>query len=166
VRFGAGIRTNRAHTGTICTVYSEKQDMTTMTLRALVTAATATATTALAFAVPTYADPPSIDGTYAIDGNVEGSVITVTSNCATEGCTATVTSTRGWTSLATMTGGMWNFTVTKPDGVVCDDGNYAPIYIRYSVDPATLTGSLTADSGGQCPGGQVTQTPFRLRKVS
>ena len=139
--------------------------MTTKLLRALVTASVATATAALAFAPPTHADPPSIDGTYAIDGNVEGSVITVTSNCATEGCTATVSSTRGWTSLATMTNGLWNFTVTKPDGVVCDDGNYAPIYIRYSVDPTTLIGSLTADSGGQCPGGQVTLTPFRLRKV-
>jgi len=137
-----------------------------MTLRALVTAATATATTTLAFAAPTHADPASIDGVYAIDGGVDSSVVTVTSNCATEGCTATVASTRGWSSLATMTGGMWNFTVTKPDGVVCDDGNYAPVYIRYSVDPTTMTGSITADSGGQCPGGQVTQSTFRLRKVS
>ena len=140
--------------------------MTTKLIRGLVTAAAATATAGLALAGPTHADPPSIDGVYAIDGSTEGSVITVLSNCATEGCTATVTSTRGWTSLATMTDGMWTFTVTKPDGVVCDDGNYAPIYIRYSVDPTTLTGSLTADSGGQCPGGQVTQTPLELRRIS
>lgn len=50
--------------------------------------------------------------------------------------------------------------------MVCDDGSYAPVVVDYSVDAVSLEGVLTADSNGNCPGGQVTQAPFRLRKVS
>ncbi|MCI4673759.1 hypothetical protein [Candidatus Mycolicibacterium alkanivorans] len=93
--------------------------------------------------------------------------VNATSNCATatDGCTANLASNRGWTSVATLTNGRWNFTVTKPDGVVCDDGSYAPVSIAYSVDAATLAGTVTADSNGDCPGGQVTRAPFRLQKI-
>ena len=111
------------------------------------------------------ADSPLLNGTYAIDGGDENLVATVASNCGAEGCTASVASNVGWTSTATMTGGRWNFTVTKPDGEVCADGSYAPVRIAYSIDPATLTGTVTADANGDCPGGQVTQAAFRLRKI-
>ena len=112
------------------------------------------------------ADPSSFNGTYAIAGGADGFYVTVSSSCATDGCTANVASNRGWTSVATLTGGRWQFTVTKPDGEVCADGSYAPVVMNYSVDAATLAGMLVADSNGNCPGGQVTQAPFQLRKVS
>lgn len=118
------------------------------------------------WAAPAHADPSPFNGTYAIDGGADGFFITVSSNCATEGCTAKIVSNRGWTSVATLTGGRWDFTVTKPDGVVCDDGSYAPVVIAYSMDAATLAGTLTADSNGNCPGGQITQASFRLKKIS
>jgi len=116
-------------------------------------------------AVPANANPALLNGTYAIDGGEEGLVATVASNCATEGCTASIASNVGWTSTATMTGGRWNFTVSKPDGVVCQDGSYAPVTMHYSVDPVSLSGTLLADSNGDCPGGQVTRVPFWLTKV-
>ncbi|TGD89210.1 hypothetical protein BayCH28_07575 [Mycolicibacterium sp. CH28] len=114
------------------------------------------------------ADPAPIQGTYAVIGGDDGAVVTATSSCPTltNGCTANLVSTVGWTSVATYTDGRWNFTVTKPDGVVCDNGSYAAVRIAYSIDAATLTGTLTADSNGDCPGGQITQTPFQLKKVT
>lgn len=120
---------------------------------------------ALALAVPAAADSPMLNGSYQVVGGDDELVATVASTCGTEGCTASVVSNVGWTSTATLTGGRWNFTVTKPDGVVCGDGSYAPVSMMYSVDPATLTGTLTADSNGDCPGGQVTSAAFRLVKV-
>ena len=125
------------------------------------------ATGALGFAASAAADPALINGTYAVKGGDDGAVVTASSNCApvVNGCTANLSSTLGWTSVATLTDGRWNFTVTKPDGVVCDDGSYAPVRIAYSVDAATLTGTVTADSNGDCPGGQITQAPFQLTKI-
>ena len=116
---------------------------------------------------PANADPSLLNGRYAIVGGADNISVTATSSCAApvDGCTARLDSTRGWTSTATLTGGRWNFTVTKPDGVVCDDGSYAPVRIAYSVDAATLSGTITADSNGDCPGGQVTQAAFQLQKV-
>ena len=135
--------------------------------RTLTTAAAAAAVTAMGFAVSASADPALINGTYAVRGGDDGAVVTATSNCpaAINGCTANLSSTVGWTSLATLTDGRWNFTVTKPDGIVCDNGSYAPVRIAYSVDAATMTGTITADSNGDCPGGQITQAPFQLIKV-
>lgn len=133
--------------------------------RMLTTAAAVAA--ALGFAASASADPALINGTYAVKGGDDGAVVTASSNCVpvVNGCTANLTSTLGWTSVATLTDGRWNFTVTKPDGVVCDDGSYAPVRIAYSVDAATLTGTVTADSNGDCPGGQITQAPFQLSKI-
>jgi hypothetical protein len=133
--------------------------------RMLTTAAAVAA--ALGFAASASADPALINGTYAVKGGDDGAVVTASSNCVpvVNGCTANLTSTLGWTSVATLTDGRWNFTVTKPNGVVCDDGSYAPVRIAYSVDAATLTGTVTADSNGDCPGGQITQAPFQLSKI-
>lgn len=113
-------------------------------------------------------DPSTLSGTYAISGGADGVYVTATSNCpvAVDGCTANLASNRGWTSVATLTNGRWNFTVTKPDGIVCADGSYAPVSIAYSVDAATLSGYLTTDSNGECPGGQITQAAFQLQKLS
>lgn len=135
--------------------------------RTLTTAAAATVAAALGFAASASADPALINGTYAVKGGDDGAVVTAASNCnpVVNGCTANLTSTVGWTSVATLTDGRWNFTVTKPDGIVCDNGNYAPVRIAYSVNAATLAGTITADSNGDCPGGQITQAPFQLTKI-
>ena len=72
---------------------------------------------------------------------------------------------RPYDSGSHLTGGRWNYSVIKPDGVICGDGNYADVVIRYSVDAGTLAGTVTADSNGECPGGQVTQVPIQLTQV-
>lgn len=135
--------------------------------RTLTSAAVLAATASLGFAASASADPAAINGTYAVKGGDEGAVVTAASSCnpVVNGCTANLTSTVGWTSVATFTDGRWNFTVTKPDGIVCDNGSYAPVRIAYSIDAATMTGTITADSNGDCPGGQITQAPFQLVKV-
>lgn len=137
------------------------------TLAATLATAAAAAVMVVGFSAPANADPSPLNGRYAIVGGADGIYVTATSTCATptDGCTASLDSNRGWTSVATLTGGRWNFTTIKPDGVVCDDGSYAPVRIAYSVDAATLAGSITADSNGDCPGGQVTQAPFQLQKI-
>lgn len=139
--------------------------MTVKITRTLVSVAALATAGALGFAASAGADPGLINGTYAVKGGDDGAVVTASSNCATNGCTANLSSTVGWTSVATLTDGRWNFTVTKPDGVVCDNGSYAPVRIAYSVDAANLTGTITADSNGDCPGGQITQAPFQLTKI-
>ncbi len=135
--------------------------------RTLTTAFAAAAVAAMGFAVSAAADPVLINGTYAVKGGDDGAVVTASSNCApiVDGCRANLSSSVGWTSVATLTNGHWDFIVTKPDGVVCDDGSYAPVRIAYSVNASTLTGTVTADSNGDCPGGQITQAPFQLIKV-
>ncbi|MEI7915800.1 MAG: hypothetical protein WCH82_13730 [Mycobacteriaceae bacterium] len=113
------------------------------------------------------ADPASLNGRYTVAGGSDQFFVTATSACptASEGCTASLVSNRGWTSVATLHNGIWTYNVTKPDGVVCADGNYADIVIRYALDANTLSGMVTADSNGECPGGQVTQAPIQLTKI-
>ena len=65
-----------------------------------------------------------------------------------------------------MNNGRWNLTVTKPDGVVCSDCSYAPVVIAYSVDAVSGAGTVTADSNGYCPGGQITAAQFQIKKIS
>ncbi|MGI9123839.1 MAG: hypothetical protein ACR2JM_03680 [Mycobacterium sp.] len=134
--------------------------------RALTTAGAAAAAATIGFAGPALADPPLLNGTYDVDGGSDEFYWTASSTCATDGCVAKIVSNRGWSSNAVMNGGRWNFTVTKPDGVVCADGNYAPIVIAYSMDAVSLAGTVTADSNGNCPGGQVTTAQFQVKKIS
>lgn len=125
------------------------------------------AATALACAGPAHADS-TLNGRYTAANGSDEFYVTASSNCpvAVNGCTASLVSNRGWTSVATLNNGIWTYSVTKPDGVVCADGNYADVIIRYAVDANTLTGTVTADSNGECPGGQVTQAPLRMVKLS
>jgi hypothetical protein len=124
---------------------------------------------ALAIAVLGAAGPASAavapNGRYNVVGGSDQFFVTISSNCATEGCTASLVSNRGWTSVATLSNGQWSYNVTKPDGVICGDGNYANVVIRYSVDAETLAGTVTADSNGECPGGQITQFPVQLTRI-
>ncbi len=128
---------------------------------------TAAATTALAtaLAAPALAEEPSagFNGTYS--GGDNENIWVVQTQCQTEGCMGTVSSNQGWRVPAKMVHGRWHFIVTKPDGVICADGSYAPAYIELDVDPATLNGTLQLDDNYSCPGGTVTTTPFTLTKV-
>jgi hypothetical protein len=135
--------------------------------RAMVAAGAAAAVTALGSAGQASADPAPLNGKYAAANGSDQFFVTVSSNCVTpiDGCTASLVSNRGWTSVATLNNGVWTYNVTKPDGVICGDGNYADVVIRYSLDANTLAGTITADSNGECPGGQVTQAPIQLTKV-
>lgn len=90
---------------------------------------------------------------------------TITSQCRPAGCTADIASIKGWRSVAKLVDGRWDFAITKPDGAICADGRYEPAYILMSIDPVTLDGVITNDSNYGCPGGTVTQEPFRLVQV-
>ena len=135
--------------------------MTRAITRALAAAALA-AGAAIGSAGFAHAD---LSGRYAAVGGSDQFYVTATANCATEGCTANLVSNRGWTAVATLNNGTWTYTVTKPDGAICADGNFADIVIRYAIDNNTLAGTVTADSNGECPGGQITQAPIQLTKI-
>jgi hypothetical protein len=137
-----------------------------MTLHINGSLAAACATAALlGFAAPAQADPAPLNGRYTAVGGSDQFYVTATSSCATEGCTASLVSNRGWTTVATLSNGRWSYSVTKPDGVICGDGSFADVIIRYSMDANTLSGTITADSNGECPGGQVTEVPIQLTKI-
>ena len=129
--------------------------------RALVAGALATGA-AIGSAGLAHAD---LSGKYTVVGGSDQFYVTATANCATEGCTASLVSNRGWTAVATLNNGIWTYNVVKPQGAICADGNFADIVIRYAIDNNTLAGIVTADSNGECPGGQVTQAPIQLTKV-
>ncbi len=130
----------------------------------------AKASVGAALAAITLASPavaaPLFNGVYDIDGGSDEFYWTVQSPCADEGCTARIVSNRGWTAVATLAGGRWNFNTSKPDAIVCPNGSFAPIILRYSLDANNLSGIVTADSNGECAGGQVTQVPIQVRKIS
>lgn len=135
-----------------------------LTRKTMATACAAAALTVIVPAGPAVA-VPLFNGIYDIDGASEEFYWTVQSTCANDGCTANIMSNRGWTAVATLTGGRWNFNTSKPDAIVCPDGHFAPIILRYSLEAATLSGIVTADSNGECAGGQVTQVPIQMKKV-
>ncbi|MET0995613.1 MAG: hypothetical protein ABWY20_16715, partial [Mycobacterium sp.] len=109
------------------------------------------------------AEPPSFNGSYT-GGDVEN-VWTVQTACPTEGCTGTVSSNQGWQVPTKLVSGLWQFLITKPDGAICADGNYAPAYIEIEVNPVNLNGTITLDDNYSCPGGNVTTSPFTLTKI-
>jgi hypothetical protein len=120
---------------------------------------------ALGLASPAQADPALLNGTYTGDGNAGDFIWTISSECATEGCTANVTSRQGWSSIATLSKGRWNMNVSKPDGVTCDDGRVLPATVTFSIDAVTLNGTITSDSNAGCAGGEIRQDPIALIKV-
>ncbi|MBI3225918.1 MAG: hypothetical protein HYZ39_12770 [Mycolicibacterium cosmeticum] len=136
--------------------------MTSMT-RLLGTAFGIAAVASLGFAASAHADPPLLNGTYA--GGDVGNVWTIASTCGLTGCTGTVASNQGWTSPMLFADGRWSFSVTKPDGYICEDGSYQPAVVSMTIDPGTLGGVISADSNGACPGGIMSATPFQLRQL-
>ena len=130
------------------------------------TLATAFAMTAVAVGLPglAQADPPLLNGTYTSDGDADQFLWTIATNCGGNGCTGSVASNQGWTVPAILTGGRWEFTVTKPDGVICDDGRYAPAYISLSVDPVTLEWNAVQRLQLQLPGRRYQPVPVHAEK--
>jgi hypothetical protein len=137
-----------------------------LTVKTMVTACVVATAATFGLAAPAQANPPLLNGTYDIDGGDQDSYWTASSTCATDGCVARIVSNVGWSGNAVMNNGRWNLTVTKPDGVVCSDGSYAPVVIAYSVDAVSGAGTVTADSNGDCPGGQITAAQFQIKKIS
>ncbi|TLH49786.1 hypothetical protein C1S81_23285 [Mycolicibacterium neoaurum] len=138
--------------------------MTSMT-RSLTAAVGIAAAAALALAAPAQAAPPLLNGSYSGAEGDPDNVWVVASTCDPSGCTGTVSSNQGWSTPMTLVGGIWNFSVTKPDGFICPDGSYAPAIVHMTVDPVTLGGVLSADSNGECPGGIISATPFQLKAL-
>lgn len=126
--------------------------------------AVAAAAVALGFVGTAHAEAPLLNGTYG--GADDLFTWSIATGCVPAGCTGSVTSNQGWTSPMTLTDGRWDFTVSKPDGAICDDGGYAPVVIWVSIDAESLGGIVTNDSNGECPGGMVTSRPFQLTQLS
>ena len=102
-----------------------------LTVKTMVTACVVSTAATLGLAAPAQANPSLLNGTYDIDGGDQDAYWTASSTCATDGCVARIVSNVGWSGNAVMNNGRWNLTVTKPDGVVCSDGSYAPVVIAY-----------------------------------
>ncbi|BBY80712.1 hypothetical protein H7I53_06295 [Mycolicibacterium pulveris] len=131
----------------------------------LVVAAATPAIAGVALAAPALAAPTLLNGSYSeVDGDPMN-VWTISTSCGPAGCTGTVSSNEGWQTPTTYTGGRWVFTVSKPGGLICDDGHYEPAVVSMSVDPVTLSGVISSDSNYGCAGGIVTHAPFQLQKV-
>ncbi|MCV7194226.1 hypothetical protein [Mycolicibacterium brumae] len=105
------------------------------------------------------------DGVYAMDGSDGMSEVTVTTNCLPTGCATLVSSNAGWVAQAQESNGLWYFSYTRPDGQICPDRTFAPVTVHYAVNLNTMSGVMSADSNGDCPGGVINQTPFSFHKV-
>ena len=137
----------------------------TKVLRKFVTAVALPAIAGVALADVAAADPPLLNGNYSETDGDPLNFWTFATSCGAAGCTGTVASNKGWQVPTTLAGGRWTFTVSKPGGLVCDDGHYEPAVVSMSVDPATLGGAMSTDSNYGCAGGIVTESPFQLRKI-
>ena len=110
---------------------------------------------------PAAAAEELMNGDYQIrvDGSDFG-VWTFTPECnaPADGCTARVEArAKGWTAVATLSDGLWNFTRTSPTLFGCADGSSSPGEMRAKWDAGTLTGSLLlAPDGQRCGGSEST----------
>ncbi|OBG41733.1 hypothetical protein [Mycolicibacter heraklionensis] len=125
--------------------------------------AVAVCAAAVISAGPAYADPPLLNGEY--QGADQEFAWTIATSCSQADCNGTVSSNQGWTSPMNLVDGHWQFSVTKPDGGICADGNYAPAIIRVSIDPVSLGGVVTTSSDGECPGSTLASKPFQLHQL-
>jgi hypothetical protein len=120
---------------------------------------------AMSFASPAQADPPLFNGVYNADAEGVLGQWFVGSTCATEGCTANITSTSGWSSEATLSGGQWKWTVDNPRGTVCDDGSTFPSTVTYTIDAEALSGTAAGPDLCLTPPGS-SSTRITLTKVA
>jgi hypothetical protein len=132
--------------------------------RRLVTGLAALGVAATGFAAPASADPPLLNGIYTTGD--PSNVWTIATSCGLfNGCSGSVASNAGWNSPVRFVNGRWDFTVSKPDAVICADGQYGTTVVSISIDAVSLGGVMSADSNGVCAGGTTDQTPFQLRKL-
>jgi len=131
------------------------------------TVAAVVASLSLVMAGPALADE-GFNGVYRYDPEIgDSGTVTVSSNCATDGCVAHVVGERGYVEGdATLHGGVWTLSLTNPAGDICDGNAYRADQV-YTWDAVTLQGTLTSQYGPSCDGkpGVVT-TGFTLTKVS
>ncbi|OLO98892.1 hypothetical protein BVU76_28380 [Mycolicibacterium porcinum] len=132
--------------------------------------ATATAvivSLSLVSAGPAFAEE-GFNGVYRYDPEIgDIATVTVSSNCATDGCVAHIVGEKGNVQGdAILHGSQWILSVTNPVGDICE-GNAYPADQVYTWDTTTLRGTLTSNYGPECDGtpGTVT-TGFTLTKVS
>ena len=133
----------------------------------LTTAMGIASVSALVWIGPAQADS-GLDGVYTVTGSSgKTGRWTISSNCATEGCVAHVSSSSGLTGDALLSNGRWTLTVARPNAVDCPDGSSAPGTSIYSWDAATLVGNYDTQHGATCgnPPGVYHET-FTLTKVS
>jgi hypothetical protein len=131
------------------------------------TAAAIVASLSLVMAGPALADE-GFNGVYSYNPEKgDPGTVTVSSNCATDGCVAHIVGERGYVQGdATLNGGQWTFSLNNPVGDICR-GNAYPADQVYTWDAVTLQGTLVSQYGPSCDGtpGTVT-TGFTLTKVS
>lgn len=64
---------------------------------------------------------------------------------------------------ARLTGGVWEFTTSKKDGMTCPDGSMAPIQETYKFDDLTMTGTRSVIHNDVCGlPASITNLPFTL----
>jgi hypothetical protein len=64
---------------------------------------------------------------------------------------------------ARLTGGVWEFSTTKKDGMQCPDGTTAPIQETYDFDDLTMTGARSVIHNDVCGlPASITKLPFTL----
>ena len=131
------------------------------------TSAAVVAGLSVVLAGPALADD-GFNGVYRYDPEQgDPALVTVSSNCATEGCVAHIAGERGNVQGdATFTGGRWILSVRNPVGDICE-GNRYPADQVYTWDAVTLQGTLSSAYGPSCDGTSgVATTGFTLTKVS
>ena len=109
---------------------------------------------AVGFASPAYAD--DFDGTYTVNGGGAYAGTWVITSCGTDSfipC-AHVSQSGGvnqpWLGDAQLSVGYWTIFADRPDAIVCPDGSTHPGQATYSWNAATLSGSVSVYSNGEC----------------
>jgi hypothetical protein len=131
------------------------------------TGAAVVASLSLVMAGPALADD-GFNGVYRYNPEIgDAGTVTVSSNCATDGCVAHVVGEKGNVQGdATLNGGRWTLSVTNPVGDICK-GNEYPADQVYTWDAVTLQGTVTSEYGPSCDGiPGIATMGFTLTKVS
>lgn len=130
---------------------------------------TAITCTVVGLAGPAWADEQQLDGTYTFVNGETTNTWTITTQCNAERtCGGTVSTSTGWVgAIKRVAGGPW--TAERRDvstGWTCPDGSTGPADLLYSIEPASLTGTVSFTSKpGACndPNPMQGQAPISLQ---